>query len=79
MDIGSIPEWLMGTDFTHFFVKSFALVFCFLYLIYAIIITKEVQTLNKTLEVKNNGIITFITSLQILFAAILIIIVFTFI
>lgn len=53
--------------------KAFAIVFSLLYLVYAIVIAKQTQVMNKTLEVKNNQIFFIISSAQITIGLILII------
>jgi len=49
-----------------FFLKSFALVFAVIYLLYAVIIYKQTQVMNKTLTTSGNKLIVFISFLQII-------------
>ncbi|MFA9288993.1 MAG: DUF5657 family protein [Weeksellaceae bacterium] len=58
--------------FTLFF-KAFAVFFAFFYLIYAIIITRQTQIMNKTLSTHTGPIIFALSFLQIIFALLLII------
>lgn len=53
--------------------KAFAIVFSMFYLVYAIVIAKQTQVMNKTLEVKNNHVFFAISSAQITIGLILII------
>lgn len=54
------------------FLKAFAVLFSFSYLVYAVIITRQTQNMNKTFTTKSSGILFFMSFLQILFAVILI-------
>lgn len=56
----------------NFFVKSFSIVFSLLYFFYSFVVLKQTQVLNTTLEVKKNTIIALISSLQVIFAVILV-------
>lgn len=64
------PDQLFGllteANIVSFFFKAFAIFFCSFYLIYGLIITKEVNILNNTLIMKNNRLILYITGIQIL-------------
>lgn len=57
-----------GSDFFYLFLKAFAVLFSVLYLVYAIVITRQTQTMNKTFATKLSGLIFFISFFQI-FAA----------
>lgn len=54
------------------FVKSFAVLFSVLYLVYAVIITRQTQVMNKTLNSPVRPILFFGSFIQIIFAIILI-------
>jgi len=53
--------------------KLFAIILSLFYLLYAIVVAKQSQVMNKTLEVKNNHIFSLISSTQITTGLILII------
>jgi len=59
-------------DFIGFFLKAFAVLFAFLYLIYAIVISKQTQIMNSTFKTKMSSVLSAVAFLQILFAGILI-------
>lgn len=66
-------NFLSGQTIIAIAFKAFAIVFSLLYLLYAIIIAKQSEVMNKTLEVKNNHIFSLISSVQIFAGLILII------
>lgn len=53
--------------------KAFAIVFSLFYLLYAVVVAKQTQVMNKTLEIKNNHIFFIISSAQIITGFILIV------
>lgn len=66
-------SFLSGQTIIAITFKAFAIVFSLLYLLYAIIIAKQTEVMNRTLEVKNNHIFFLISTTQI-FAGIVLII-----
>ncbi len=54
------------------FAKAFAVLFSFLYLVYAVVMTRQTQVMNKTFQTRYSGLLLFISSLQILLAFVLI-------
>lgn len=62
-----------GPTIIGFMLKAFALIFSIMYLLYAVIISKQTETMNKTLESNNGYVLKIIASLQITFAFILIV------
>jgi hypothetical protein len=54
------------------FVKAFAVLFSVLYLVYAVIITRQSQEMNKTFSSPMGPFIFFMSFVQIVFAIILI-------
>ena len=61
-----------SNELLYLFLKAFAVLFSVSYLVYAVIITRQTQIMNKTLTTKSSGILLFISFLQIIFAIILI-------
>jgi len=61
-----------SNDFVGIFLKLFAMLFAFIYLIFAIVIVKQTNTMNKTVSTKTAPILTFISFIQIIIAVILI-------
>lgn len=53
--------------------KVFAVILSLFYLLYAIVVAKQSQVMNRTLEVKNNHIFSMISSAQITIGFILVI------
>jgi len=58
----------------NIFFKIIIIFFAIFYYFYALVIAKQVDTMNKALQDKYNGIILFITSLQVTVSLILLII-----
>ncbi len=53
-------------NFIDFFFKAFAIIFAFMYLIYAIVIAKQTQVMNDTLRITDSARkISFVSNLQI--------------
>ncbi len=61
-----------SNEILFLFMKAFAVLFSFLYLVYAVIITRQTQIMNKTFHTKSSGILLFISFVQVIFAIILI-------
>ncbi len=66
-------QLLSASQVIYIAFKTFAIIFSVFYLFYALVIRKQTQIMNKTLQVENNGIFSVISSLQITAALILII------
>lgn len=66
-----------STELIYLFLKAFAVLFSVSYLVYALVITRQTQSMNKTFTTKSSGILFFISFLQIVFALILIFVSFT--
>ncbi len=62
-----------STLFIAFFVKAFAILFSILFLLYAIVITRQTQEMNQTITTKNAGILYVISALHIVLAIVLIV------
>ncbi len=71
MELQSI-QLLSATQVITITFKSFAIIFSVFYLFYALVIRKQTQVMNRTLQVENNGIFSIVSSLQITAALILI-------
>ena len=61
------------------FLKAFVVLFSFGYLVYAIVITRQTQELNKTYTSKNSGILIFISALQVILGVVLVLATLAFI
>lgn len=72
-NLNQILAMFNGSIIIGFFEKAFALIFSTMYLLYAVIISKQTDTMNKTLESSNNKVLYFVASLQITLGLILII------
>ena len=60
-------------DFKSIFFKIIMILFAVLYFFYAVVISKQVQIMNKTLQDKYNWLIFLITSIQVTASLILLI------
>jgi len=61
-------------DFVGLFIKAFAVFFAFLYLLYAVVMSRQTQIMNDTFSTKMSSILSTISFLQIIFAGILILV-----
>jgi len=61
-------------DFVGLFIKAFAVVFAFLYLLYAVVTSRQTQIMHNTFSTKMSPILSTISFIQIIFAGILIIV-----
>jgi hypothetical protein len=66
-----------SNELIYLFLKAFAVLFSVSYLVYAVVITRQTQSMNKTFTTKSSGILFFISFLQIVFALVLIFVSFT--
>ena len=62
-------------DIKDVFFKVIILLFAIFYFFYTFIISKQVKTMDETLQDKYNRLILFVTSLQVTFSLIILIIV----
>lgn len=74
MDVKNILATINDLGVINLFFKAIIAVFGILYYLYALIITKQVKTMDKTLKDKYNWIILFITSLQVTVSLVLLLI-----
>ena len=70
-------QFLNNQSLLNLFFKAFAYVFSVIYLLFAIVIYKQTQVMNRTLKTGAGNIIVFISFLQITVA--LIVLLFAFI
>lgn len=75
MDISNFFSTMDGATIKNIFFILFSIVFAIFYFFYALVISKQVQVMNKALQDKYNWIILFITSLQVTASLIILIIV----
>jgi len=54
------------------FFKAFAVLFSLMYLLYAILLTRQTQIMNRTITTRSAGILLALSAVQIVFAVILI-------
>lgn len=70
---------ISNTSLFVLFAKAFAVLFSFLYLVYAVVMTRQTQVMNKTFHTRYSGLLLFISFFQILLAFILIFVSFVLI
>ncbi len=73
MDINQIVENLRNLDIVYLFFKAFAVLLSFLYLIYAIVILKQVQTMNATVRGSISSLISIVSFVQLIVGLLLVI------
>ena len=74
MDLNQLSGLFSGQNIFDLFFKVFAVVFSFLYSVYAIVIFKQTQVMIKTLESEGNALILPISLLQIIIGVILVLV-----
>ena len=72
-------QFFQPSNLFNFFFKAFAITLSLLYLIYTIVIFRQVQIMTRTLITRGNGVIILISFIQILLAVLLIILSFAII
>lgn len=78
-DIGGIVTSITGNDILGWFFKAFAVLLSFMYLLYAFIVYRQTQVMNKTITRRSGPMLLFISFLQIVFGALLVILSITLI
>ena len=73
MDINQQIKNLEAKGLLFLFFKAFAVILSFLYLIYAVVILRQTQVMNRTLTIGRSPLILFISFLQIVFGVVLVI------
>ena len=58
-------------EIIFFFFKAFSVVFTFLFLLYSIILARQTAVLRDTLSTPNNGVIVFISQVQLIISVVL--------
>lgn len=76
MDLNAFLSTINEIGIKNIFFILFAVIFAIFYFFYALVISKQVQVMNKALQDKYNWIIIFVTSLQVTAALVILIIVF---
>jgi len=69
-------QFFQSATLFNFFFKVFAITLSFIYLIFAVVIFRQTQIMLRTLISKNQGIILLLSFVQIILAALLIILAF---
>lgn len=72
-NLSQILDIINSQSMMGFFFKAFAFVFSLMYLMYAFVISKQTDIMNKTLESSSNQILYSVASLQVLLGVILIV------
>lgn len=57
---------LTNENITLFFVRAFAIVLSFIYLLYALVIARQVGVMNRTLQTSIGAMLTFIAYIQVI-------------
>ncbi len=66
-----INQFLNNQQLLNLAVKSFGVVFAFIYILFSLVIYKQTQIMNKTLQTKWGTLITSISFFQIIFSLII--------
>jgi len=65
-----INQFLNNQQLVNIAVKGFGIVFSFIYILFSLVIYKQTQTMNKTLQTKWGKLLTLISLFQIIFSII---------
>jgi hypothetical protein len=65
-------DLLLSGDLLGFFIKLFGIVLAILYLFFCIILIRQLDTMRKSLEIGDGGILSIIAYIQALLAAFLV-------
>ena len=72
IDITPILEGISGLDIISWFLKAFAILLSFMFLLYAFIVYRQTEVMNKTITRKSGPLLLFISFIQIALAVLLI-------
>jgi len=75
MDLNNFLSTINEIEIKNIFFMLFTMVFAIFYFFYALVISKQVQVMNKALQDKYNWLVLFVTSLQVTASLIILIIV----
>ena len=75
MDLNNFFSTINEIGIKNTFFILFAMIFAIFYFFYALVISKQVQVMDKALQDKYNWLILFVTSLQVTVSLIILIIV----
>ena len=73
MNFNDLISNFQDIDIIYLFFKAFAVLLAFLYLIYALVILKQTQVMNRSLNENGNGFITLVSFVQLIVGLILVI------
>ncbi len=65
-----IDQLLDNQQLLNLAIKGFGLVFAFIYVLFSLVIYKQTQTMNKTLQTKWGSLIILVSFFQIIFSLI---------
>ena len=68
IDPNTIGNIFAISNLENFFIKAFAIVLSFVYLLYSVVITRQVGVMNRTLRTPLGTFLTFVSFIQILVA-----------
>jgi len=74
MDLNNIFTTINNQGISNIFFKLIMILFTFFYFFYALVISKQVKIMDKTLQDKYNWFILLVTSLQVTVSLVLLII-----
>jgi EamA domain-containing membrane protein RarD len=63
-----IDQFLDNQQLLNLAVKGFGVVFSFIYILFSLVMYRQTQMMNKTLQTKWGKLITFISLIQIFFS-----------
>ena len=66
----NINQFLDNQQLLDLAIKAFGVIFAFIYILFSLVIYKQTQTMNKTLQTKWGTWITLISFIQIIFSLI---------
>jgi hypothetical protein len=73
MELSNFFDLINGQGMNFIFIKIILILFSVLYILYTLVISKQVKIMDKTLQDKYNWIIILVTSIQVTISIILLI------
>lgn len=65
-------DFFENTNVIHLFLKLFSIVFAFLYVFFAWVLIKQIQSLERTVDIKDDGLLVLLARIQLILALVIV-------
>jgi len=79
MDIVELAKTFTGGDIVYFFVKAFSLVFSIMYFFYTLVMSRQIQVMNRALSTERKNFFSLVSIIQLLLAVFIILLAIFFV